>query len=1332
MPALSTQVGLWLEEAGGGGWSTNVVTVRLWLAPECDRRHLERAVELLVRRHENLRVVLELDDASLLQVVTDGAAIGIARHPGVLNSVALDARIRAEMMRPFRVLGGPLTRIVHFELDDGSGLLLILVHHLVFDGGSVGVLARDFGRIHAALVAGTGGEPAPPPVSYAHLVLQEQGREEERRSAAAYWRKALRGVSSRSRLRLSSRRPAADERAAGTVAMRLAPFEVDRVRAFAQQMGVTPFMLHAAAVAALYMRYAGDTEMVFALPVSVVPDELRSALTGLFTNLVPLNLSLDPEVTFQGLLHAVRAKLLRALMHGGHPFHELVRDARWIRTDASEPILPITVNYVPTVGLQEQVAGYTLGYGENYSTSSEIQFTLAEVDQGYAYIAEYNSGLYTEPEVAGLMSAYRRLLLAMVESPGQVVAAFPMCEPQEAARIVAERCVAAVQVRGGKVLGARVDEAAAARPDAIAVVDGERSITYGELMRRSAAVAMSLAERGIGQEDRVAVCMHRGIDFIVAVLGVLKCGAAFVPVQAADARGRVAEIIEDAAPAAILCSARSRLLLHERAEPVLPIEEVSMAHPGGHVDGGPRLPPADAAAYVMYTSGSSGKPKGVVVEHAQLASFVEAQLAAGWMGPDDRVLHFASIAFDTCIGEIFPALCAGARLVVRPDTLVAPDAEFRRLLVDNGISYVDVPTAFWNEWVGEISAHRFPVLPSLRTVVIGGEAASSQHVRAWFDGPYGGRVRLINAYGPTENTVTSVFAQLCEAHDAAHDRVRIGRPMANARVYILDGHGQLVPAGARGEIHIGGAGVARGYLNRPELSAERFVPDPFSAEPGARMYRTGDMGRWRADGQIEYLGRDDSQVKVRGFRIKLGEIEARLRGCAGVRDAVVVAGEDREGRARLVAYTVAERDGPDLMPTALRRALAGVLPEYMLPGAFVQMEALPLTSRGKVDRRALPAPDQAALASRPYEAPRGEAEIALAAIWQELLNVPAVGRHDHFFELGGHSLLAVRLAARVRECSGRSIGLGDLFSCPTVMSLAQRLEGMSAQGGTPALVVLRDVPGAPQVCFFHAIDGGVRYVAELAPWIDGNLSVVAFEAFALVRDGSLPHTLEELAALYLKLIQARQEKGLVALAGWSAGGLLAYEVARQLAQADGEAPRLVLIDSPAGYGVGPVGGDDVPAPPPSALERAYVDAFLERMVPGASARQRRILADLVDDHRQDLLDACRRRGLPVSADEAASLVEMLETHDRVGAMMEKYVIRSSHLAPYQLLAETGEPLDPAAWERVLGKALRADVVAGDHYTMLKGEGAQRIGALISRYVNDADSRCRPADAANLK
>jgi len=451
------------------------------------------------------------------------------------------------------------------------------------------------------------------------------------------------------------------------------------------------------------------------------------------------------------------------------------------------------------------------------------------------------------------------------------------------------------------------------------------------------------------------------------------------------------------------------------------------------------LPPgatgAAHLAYVLYTSGSTGMPKGVMVEHRNVLNVVMHHNKLCAMDADDRMLQFASFGFDASIAEVFSPLAAGAAIVLRQADMVVPDAAFIDFLERYRITVADLPTAFWHLWASEVGQGRSLPGPFLRLVLAGGEKAEQGQLANWFRPPAMARVCWMNTYGPTETTINATSIAYTRDTAPAAGPLPIGRPIANTRVYLLDTRGQPVPIGVAGEIHIGGAQVTRGYLNRPQLTAERFVHDPFGGD-GGRLYKTGDLGRWREDGSIDYLGRNDFQVKLRGFRIELGEIEARLGACPGVRDTVVLAREDRPGDKRLVAYLTPLEGGAPLDLDLLRSHLGATLPDYMVPAAYVVLAQLPLNANGKVDRRALPPPDDSAYAVRPYEAPLGEVEVALAAIWAELLKIERVGRHDNFFELGGHSLMAVALIDRMRRADLQG-DVRALFTAPTLAALAE-------------------------------------------------------------------------------------------------------------------------------------------------------------------------------------------------------------------------------------------------------------------------------------------------------
>ena len=609
------------------------------------------------------------------------------------------------------------------------------------------------------------------------------------------------------------------------------------------------------------------------------------------------------------------------------------------------------------------------------------------------------------------------------------------------------------------------EEQAAKTPDATAVVFEEAELSYAELNLRANQLGHYLRELGVRPDARVAICVERGLEMIVALLAVLKAGGAYVPLDPAYPRERLRFMLEDSAPLVLLTQSHLRELF-DGFDAALPLIDLGGAalwgkQPSTNPDTDSIALTPSHLAYLIYTSGSTGLPKGVLVEHGGLCNMAVAQIRSFDVASDSRIFQFASFSFDACISEVLMALCRGALLYIPVE--VRMSEELVQAFDHYGITHATLPPAVL------ASMREKADLKSLRTLITAGEVLTNGLVKRWAQ-----ERQLINAYGPTEATVCATLHE-CQAEEAGDPP--IGRPIANTRVYILDAQGEPVPVGVAGELYIGGAGVARGYLNRPELTAEKFLPDPFAGEPGARMYRTGDLGRWLSDGNIEFLGRNDHQVKIRGFRIELGEIEARLSEHPGVREAVVMAREDASGDKRLVAYYTSdpEQDAPGA--EQLRLHLSAVLPEYMVPAAYVRLEGLPLTPNGKLDRRALPAPEQDAYATRGYEAPQGETETIVAAIWAEVLKLDRVGRHDNFFELGGHSLLAVRVITRIRKALGVEVAVRDLFAHPALGDLARVVES-AARAELPPVTSAERVGPVPlsfaqQRLWFLAQMGGI-------------------------------------------------------------------------------------------------------------------------------------------------------------------------------------------------------------------------------------------------------------------
>ncbi|WP_411572052.1 non-ribosomal peptide synthetase [Xenorhabdus nematophila] len=631
-----------------------------------------------------------------------------------------------------------------------------------------------------------------------------------------------------------------------------------------------------------------------------------------------------------------------------------------------------------------------------------LSLSMNDTEEGLVGDLEYSSDLFDGASVERIANYLQTLLTAMVKDDSLRVEDLPLLQPQQRAHLLQDFNDTTLSYPPTLLIHQLFEKQAEQTPDAAALVFGEHALSYAELSQHANQLAHYLISSGVSPDDRIAICADRSPDLIIGIYAILKAGAGYIPLDPEYPAERLAYQLSDSKPVLLLTQQHLQAHLPTAGMKVWLLDDENhrkkvAQQPNHNPDARQLELQPHHLAYIIYTSGSTGMPKGVMLEHRNVVSFIHAQLQLSQPRSGDRILQFATIAFDTSVSDIFPTLASGATLVLRPPHIRIPDITFVNFLCEQQITLIDMPTAFWHHWVQEMMAGRSHFSPHLRTVIVGGEKAEHRHLINWLSSPETQSCRWINSYGPTEATVIATALTLEDRNTPyiAHD-IPIGYPLPNARIYILDTHGQPVPVGVSGEIHIGGTGVARGYLNRPDLTAEKFVSDPFSEQSDARMYKTGDLGRWLPNGMIEYMSRNDFQVKIRGFRIELGEIETQLANCEGVKDVVVIAREEESGDKRLVAYLIPQ-SGAVLSPSHLREQLSTRLMDHMLPSAFVMLEAFPMSANGKLDRKALPAPDRTAIVSREYEAPQGETEQKLAEIWQSLLNLEQVGRQDNFF-----------------------------------------------------------------------------------------------------------------------------------------------------------------------------------------------------------------------------------------------------------------------------------------------------------------------------------------------
>jgi amino acid adenylation domain-containing protein len=1010
---------------------------------------LRRALDEVVRRHEILRTTFALSDGEPVQVV---AGAGRTTLPVVdLSGLAPERRetvirrlLETEAERPFDLLHGPLLRLLALRCGGREHVLFCGLHHIVTDGWSEAIFARELGLLYTAFAA---GQPSPLPelpIQYGDFAQWQRDwlQEEALDDLLAYWKQQLAGAPAVLDLPTDCPRPAVFSHRGAVEAFTVPPATAVRLRTLQEQEGVTPFVLLLTAFGVLLHRVSGQEDLLVGAPVASRSRAELEDLIGLFVNTLVFRLEMSGAPSFRQLLHRVRETVFGAQEHQDLLFERLVSELDLDRDPGRNPLFQVafTLDNTPAGDTEVQGLAMTPVSLPSRTAKFDLQLTMREAGSRLAGFLEYSTDLFEAASLQRMAGHFLTLLDSIAEAPDRELRELPMLDASERQEILRWS-----QPSGDPGPLFCLHEAFAVQamktPDAIAVVGDGATVTYGELHRRSDRLARRLQDLGAGPETRTGIYMERSPDLVVAILGVLKAGGAYVPLDTVYPPERLIYMLEDSSTTLVLTQSRLALALAGATARILPIDafEEEAALPAAP----PTTPAVPAnAAYVIYTSGSTGRPKGVVVSHAAVARLFNA--TRDWFHFDERDTWtlFHSHAFDFSVWELWGALLHGGRLVIVPYLTSRSPELFAELLHGERVTVLNQTPSAFRVLTLAIEAGEAPRPRDLRWVIFGGEALELRSLEPWWR-LFGDRSPiLVNMYGITETTVHVTYRPLSRADlDAGHGSM-IGRGLPDLDLYVLDpATGGLVPAGVPGELHVGGAGLARGYLARPALTAERFVPDPFGDRPGARLYRSGDLARWRPSGDLEYLGRIDDQVKIRGFRIELGEIAAALRRQPGVRDALVMLREDTPGDRRLVAYFVA---AGELSYEALRASLGRELPDYMVPTAWVALEALPLTPHGKIDRRALPAPRASdATTQRGYVAPRNQLEEALADVWAETLGIGQVGVHDSFFALGGDSIRSLKVVAAARE-RGLRFPVHQLFQFPTVAELAAALSEATA------------------------------------------------------------------------------------------------------------------------------------------------------------------------------------------------------------------------------------------------------------------------------------------------
>jgi len=1023
---------------------------------------LERALAELVRRHETLRTRIGERDGEPVQVVEpfDGWTLPVVDSPVPESDreAAFGARATEEANLPFDLAAGPLFRASLVRAAEDDHLLTWTMHHIVSDGWSTGVFIRELTALYEALAAGKPSPLSPLPVQYGDVAMRQRERLSGDALAreVAWWKERLAGAPALLELPTDRPRPAVRTDRGATLAFELGGDVAPRVEALARGDDATPFMVLLAAWQALLARWSGADDVVVGTPIANRTSPDVEGLIGYFANTLVLRGDLSGEPTFRELLARVRDTTLGAYEHQDLPFEKLVEELNPERSLSHTPLFQVAFVLQNLAAAAPAAAGSQRLGAANVepvgrardSARFDLLLTVMQEAGRTTGSIEYAADLWDAATVRRMLGHFATLLDGALARPDTRIGDLPLMDAEERAALEA-RARPPASFAVDAPLHLAFARQAARTPGATAVTFEGTSLTYAELDARANRLAHHLAARGVAPGDLVGLCLERSADTVAGILAILKAGAAYLPLDPAYPEERIAHMLGDSGTRVVVTTAD--LAPRVSAEGII---TVAIDRDAGEIEARPSVSPGvdvgpDALAYVIYTSGSTGRPKGVEVTHSNVARLFAATDEWFGFGAGDVWTLFHSYAFDFSVWELWGALLYGGRLVVVPFYVSRNPDAFHQLLREEGVTVLNQTPSAFRQLIraDEEAAARGEDGLALRTVIFGGEALDPATLRGWVDRRGDERPVLVNMYGITETTVHVTHRVIRRADVLAGGASPIGVAIPDLSVQVLDARGRMVPAGVVGEMYVGGAGVARGYLGRPGLTAERFVPDPFG-RPGARRYRSGDRARWAADGGLEFFGRADQQVKVRGFRIEPGEIESVLREHPAVREAVVLvlargSGDD----ARLVAWIVAPAGTPSA--AELRAHLEARLPDYMVPSAFVPLDALPLTRNGKTDRAALPQPGAAA-ASDEYVAPSTSTEAALAAIWAELLGVERVSADDGFFAAGGHSLLATRVLGRAREAFGVELPLRAVFESPRLSALAAEIDRLAGSGSAAA------------------------------------------------------------------------------------------------------------------------------------------------------------------------------------------------------------------------------------------------------------------------------------------
>lgn len=1158
-PLSFTQRRLWFLDKLEPGKSVYNVSEAWRLRGSLDRAALARSVSTIVRRHESLRTTFAEVDGSPVQIVAPELAIEIPLDdltglPAGDREPEAQRRVSDRASEPFDLEHGPLLRLALVRLSPDEHVLFIGMHHIVSEGGwSMGIFLKELTTLYNADVALAPATLPELQIQYGDYAVwqQEWLQGEVREQLLDYWTKSLKGAPALLEMPSDRARPPVQSYAGSRETHTLPAGLKTALSDFSRREGATLFMTVFTAFNTLLARYSSQEDVVVGVSVAGRGSPETHDLIGFFVNTLAVRTDLSDDPSFRDLLRRTIGTCTGAYENEDLPYEVLVEVLNPERSLAYPPLFQVMFAYQNAPREDPRLSGLQASAYEIEARTSMFDLTLFvwERPEGLRLTAEYNTDLFDRASMQRLLGHLEVLLQGVIRNPDEAVTRLPLLSDAERRTVVSE-WNSTFKSYPDRRMHQLFEEQVAKSPDATALVFQGATLSYAELNRRANQLARHLMQKGVAQGSVVGLCMERSFEMVIAMLGVIKAGASYVPYDPELPASRLSTLFEDSTPVCLIALQRFQPILSAYSGPVVFLDSATPELAGlqsSNLD----LPigPKDSI-YAIYTSGSTGLPKAAINTHEAVVNRVLWMDDEYRLTPADRVMQKTPYTFDVSVWEFYWPIITGATLVIAEPGGHRDPSYLARLIADQGITTLHFVPSMLREFLDSADPK---LCASLRRVICSGEALPPDLRQKFFQLL---RAELHNLYGPTEAAVDVTYWDC--SREAPCPSVPIGRPIANATTYILDRHFAPVPIGVPGELYLGGIPVGKGYMNRAELTAQRFLPDPFDSRPEARLYRTGDRARFLADGNIEYLGRNDNQIKLRGFRIELGEIESTLLLNGDVRSAAVAVRQDHNGDKFLVGYVVSA--GAALDARALKAFLKDRLPEYMVPAFFVFLDSLPLLSNGKLNRNALPAPEQTgAPSAREFVAPRDATERKLVEIWEKLLNQRPIGIRDDFFDLGGHSLLLIRLIAQMQKEFGQRLPVATVFVSPTIEALAAVLSGKKESAAVCRVIPLKPEGSRPPfICV-----GASPLFLPLARLLGPDQPFCGFDLTELNKI-KLPNPcrLEDIAAYVVEGIREYQPQGPYCIGGWCLYGVLAYEAARQLAAQGHEVQLLTLLDSP--------------------------------------------------------------------------------------------------------------------------------------------------------------------------